>query len=102
MFYSTIINIFFSVTGTFFRCFRIRGKIPQYRNIKWALRWALCLKLNLPIGDECKHESHQRQTSSENDDEAKHAVLIEGTCDSRGNTISYSAAGRKTVNRAGV
>lgn len=61
------------------------------------------VRSNLPVGDERKHQGHQGQTPSKDDDEAKHAVLIEGTCNACRNPISYSAAGlRKTVNRAGV
>lgn len=61
------------------------------------------MNLDLPVSDEREHQSHQRQTPAENDDEALHAVLIEGRGDPRGNTISYSATGLwKTVDRTGV
>lgn len=58
-------------------------------------RWMLdiSLKLDLPVGDECEYQGHQRQTSSEDNNETQHTILVKGTGDSRGNTISYSATG---------
>jgi len=52
----------------------------------------MCLKLDLPVGDECEYESHQRQTSSEDNNETQHTILVEGTGNSRRNAISYSTA----------
>lgn len=56
-----------------------------------------------PIGDEREHQSHQGQTTTQDNDETQHAILIEGTSDPSRNAIGYSTAGlRKAVNNTGV